>query len=119
GVSMRPSTQFGVAVLVVGLLFLSPLGACAAAMSLAAPPPAHPCCPAPSESRCEKPACVCMSTTPAPTTVSPQVGDGQVLAAVTPAHLPPTVVVVRYGPANDPTASRPGHLFVALHQFLI
>ena len=64
---MNATTKVGLALLVVAVLFLNPIGACAESMAVASPP-SHPCCPkdqAPAPEECAKPGCVCINAKPA------------------------------------------------------
>lgn len=79
---MNATTKIGLAILVVAVLFVNPIGACAENMAVASPP-AHPCCPkdqAPAPEECAKPGCVCINARPAAFVVPANDDQGPVLA---------------------------------------
>src|SRR6188474_2642054 len=113
---MKATIKSGFAVLVAALVFLSPVGVCAAMFKTAAAP-AHHCCPKPAHSTCEKPSCVCVSTE-APTLAIQSIGsDTEAIVMPVSADLPP--VALRRCNATSLEPSSSNHRLVALHQFLI
>jgi len=112
---MSTTIKYSFAILVLGLLLLNPLSACAA-MSKAPP---HPCCPAPSQNDYAKPTCVCGRTVPAAISAPPTEDSGRVIAVpVTDAMRGTDISVPRWS-AFEYSPFPCGQLFVALHQFLI
>jgi len=113
--------KLGIAVVVIAILLLNPIGACAQSMQ-ADRSPSHPCCPAnkaPKTDHCAKPGCVCVTTTAAETVevANDTAGPLLTLPAVASADALPTGVTGTAAPER-PLYSPPER-YIGFHQLLI
>ena len=118
---MNATTKIGLALLVVAVLFVNPIGACADKMTVASPP-AHPCCPkdqAPAPDECAKSGCDCINAKPAAFVVPANDDQGPVLAVAEEEAVllsPPTTFGTL---AIERTCFVQDHRFLTLCQLLI
>lgn len=116
---MNALAKLGTAVVVVALLILNPIGACAQSIE-ADHSPSHPCCPvhkAPDTDHCAKPGCVCGTTKAAETVVMGKDIAGPLLG------LPVDAVMLPPGGMRTTVPARssysPPERYIGFHQLLI
>jgi hypothetical protein len=115
---MSAKIQFGLAIFVVILVLMNPIGACA---SVAVPSsPAHPCCPktpAP-QSPCQTTLCICVDIPPAPAAVPPNVTP-PLLAAAHGASAEAGLPTAVERPTFVPNFEAPTDRYLTFHQLLL
>lgn len=115
---MTATLKFGIALLLSGFMFFSPLGC--AESTKAATKPAHPCCPKPAQIPidCARPGCVYVEAKPMVVEVPASI-DHELIATTEPANFIEQPHALPWGGAADRPLHAQDHRYLTLHQLLL